>query len=300
MATLRAYLCNCLIGGRSAAEHADGGLRKDTIIWNLNGYDVHLQQKKNIVSGDISKLIGTICYTTDVVAHGVRPKDRQKAMDTVCDLSILLSLVCESRIWPFRWEYFDGRRSYADNPSTGTAQFYRPPLNIRDGDTVHSFVATVWQSYSRVKKKRRIRELVHYLCLMELPENPLQLKLIIAFTILENLKDTWARSRRIPFAGGFFRKVSSPPKANPKKEPKYAFEDMLREMLREMKMRRGLRRIIKLRNDLIHSGLSRRSDRTQFRIYDVCRDIIREYLLRLIGYSGDYHLYSDPNAIKTI
>jgi hypothetical protein len=300
MPNLRAHLCNCLIGGHKAKQEPNGDSILDTIEWNLDGYEVSLRQKKEIAIGSVSKYKNEWHHTTDVVIHDVSPEHHDTAKELVFDLSILLSFICESRIWPFKLEYPDGSGLCVKNPSVGTTQYFRPVINIRDGEAVYNFVHNVWNGYKTVKLKRKLKELFHYLILTELPDIPVELMLIIVFTMLENLKDTWARSRKIPFASGFFRKVSHYPRASIKRAPIYGFEDMLHSMLKEMNMRRGLKRIVRLRNDLIHSGLSRRSSQSQYNTYEVCRDIIREYLLRLIGYSGEYFPYSEPNTVKTI
>ena len=66
-------------------------------------------------------------------------------------------------------------------------------------------------------------------------------------------------------------------------------------MLNEVGMKKGLKRIIRLRNEIIHSGLSRKSHRAQFTMYEKIHDIIREYLLRLLKYHGNYLIYSSAS-----
>jgi len=53
-----------------------------------------------------------------------------------------------------------------------------------------------------------------------------------------------------------------------------------------------LRRITNLRNEIIHFGLSRKPYTSLRKNYDFCHDIVREYLLRLLGYKGEYLIYS--------
>lgn len=62
-------------------------------------------------------------------------------------------------------------------------------------------------------------------------------------------------------------------------------------------MKRGLKRIIKLRNEIIHSGLSRLSFSSKISLYNRGHDIIREYLLRLLNYQGRYYI-NDSNMKK--
>ena len=184
MPKLKAHLCNCLIGGKSITHYPGGRWTRDTIIWNLNGYELNLKQKRDFASGSIQEFLGGFYYTTDVIVHDVSKQDRKKAMDIVCDLSILLSLVCESRIWPFKWEFIDRTHEYSTNASSGIANFFRPALEIRDGEAIHNFIDKVWNGYQKEKKRRKIKELTHYLCIADTPGNPVELQLIIAFTML--------------------------------------------------------------------------------------------------------------------
>lgn len=300
MPNLKANLCNCLVGGHKVTKWPDGSWTRNRIEWQLEGYNVSLCQIRDVSAGPINAFIDGCTYTTDVIIHDVQRKHRDYAKEIVFDLSILLSFICESRIWPYRLEYPEGSGQYATNSTVGTARHFRPVVNIRDGKSVYNFINTVWQGYRKIGKKRKLKEVFHYLYLTEHPENPIELKLIIAFTILENMKNTWAHSQGIPFAFGFYRKISSPPKTNIKKEKAYGFEEMLQLMLEEMRMKRGLKRIVKRRNELIHSGLSGRPGQSLFKTYEACHDIIREYILRLIGFSGDFFPYSTPRATKSI
>jgi len=71
-------------------------------------------------------------------------------------------------------------------------------------------------------------------------------------------------------------------------------------MFQEVEMNPTLTPIVELRNDLIHSGLSLKSHNEQTAIYNACQDMIREYILRLLGYTGDYFQFSTPNTVSSI
>jgi hypothetical protein len=43
-----------------------------------------------------------------------------------------------------------------------------------------------------------------------------------------------------------------------------------------------------LRNEIIHSGIARRTYARQCALYETTHDLIREYLLRLLKYKGRY------------
>jgi hypothetical protein len=63
-------------------------------------------------------------------------------------------------------------------------------------------------------------------------------------------------------------------------------------MLRLVDMRRVLKPVVALRNEIIHSGLSRKSHTRQWRMYERIQDLVREYLFRLLGYHGEFFTYA--------
>lgn len=73
-----------------------------------------------------------------------------------------------------------------------------------------------------------------------------------------------------------------------------SFEDLLRDMMKGVGMRRGVRRIIDLRNDLIHSSTSALPVKSQWLRYETAMRLSQEYLLRLLGYRGYYRAYGGP------
>lgn len=88
---------------------------------------------------------------------------------------------------------------------------------------------------------------------------------------------------------GYFRK---PPTRPGKDGGAYSFEELVSLMLRQVDMRKGVKRFVKLRNDLIHSGLSRKPHQRQWALYADIHDLIREYILRLLGYRVRYWPYA--------
>lgn len=106
---------------------------------------------------------------------------------------------------------------------------------------------------------------------------------------LENLKDTYARAAGIPYIKGFYRK---PPSKPGNIGGQFGFEELLLEMLLSVGMRRGLKQVVTLRNEIIHSGLSRKPHARQLTMYERIQDLVREYIFRLLGYHGEFFLYA--------
>lgn len=63
-------------------------------------------------------------------------------------------------------------------------------------------------------------------------------------------------------------------------------------MFEDVGMNPRLKQVVRLRNEIIHFGLSRKPYASLRKDYDYCHDIVREYLLRLLCYDGEYLLYS--------
>jgi hypothetical protein len=182
----------------------------------------------------------------------------------------------------------------------GIARFFRPTFDVRDGSNVKNFINQCWPLYRKLKRKRKLNIVFEILTTSEASSLPLEIRLVSVFIALENLKDTYAKSKGIPYCKGFYRKISLPPKPNPSKEPKYSFEELLSLMLKETGIKKGLRRIISLRNDLIHSGISRRPHKSKLKTFENCHEIIRKYILILLGYKGSYRSYEKPDSLLKI
>ena len=120
------------------------------------------------------------------------------------------------------------------------------------------------------------------------------------FVALENLKGTYAKSKGIPYHGGYFRKADGQQCLNLSRAPKYSFEELLELMFKEKGIKKGLKRIITLRNDIIHSAISKRPFNSQLKTYEACHEIIRKYILRLLEFNGSYQSYENPNSLIKI
>jgi hypothetical protein len=140
---------------------------------------------------------------------------------------------------------------------------------------------------------------VDYIVTTELPHLPVEVEMLMSFVTLECLKSTYAKDVGYKFVAPAWRKISTPPKPNPKKEPALGFEDLLKEMLGSVKMRKSLKRIIQLRNHIIHNGVSPRPLKSQTKGCFDAKELIREYFLRLLAFKGPYHRY-DNLAVRII
>lgn len=276
------------------------GRIRNRIDFSLNSRKIVAYQRDECALGRLTELKGAWNHTTELHILNVREVDIPRVKREVTDLCHLLGFATGSRVWSYEFEFPIESGLISAQRVTGTLEVFRPPFNIHLGGEIRTFVDQTWKTFRRLKRSRRLNLVFDYLVKAEIPSQPVELKLLIAFIVLESLKDTYARQHGIPYARGYFRKISNPPKTNVEKEPTYRFEELLKEMFREVGMNPGLKRIIKLRNELIHSGLSRKPYISNWRTHEKAMDLIREYLLRLLGYAGTYYPYSSPNKPSTI
>lgn len=291
-----AYYANCLSGGDTISADPGGGWIRDKIIWNFNGHKIILHQNKDIITKPIGELRNIWIASSKLIIKNI-PLSKVKYAENISkDIGWLLSFAGYSRVCVYGNEYPSGSGSLKLFSTVGVSRYFRPTIDIRHGKKVKDFIEQCLPNYRKLKRKRKLPEIFDMLISSE-ASIPIELRLVSVFIALESLKDTFAKVNGIPYANGFFRILSTPPKANIGKEKIYSFEKLLSLMLKEYNIEKGLKRIITLRNDLIHSGISRRPYASKMKIFETCHDVIRLYLLKLLGYSGKYCCYSKPNTL---
>ena len=154
---------------------------------------------------------------------------------------------------------------------------------------VKSFIEQTYQRYCELESERKLRVIFDYLAQAEAPGQLMEVRSILSFVALENLKNTFAHSKNIVYADGAFRKPSW---TQGQRGYKYSFKELVTLMLDAVGMPHQLDAAYSLRNDLIHSGLTALPFSKQRALYEDVHDLIREYLLRLLGYKGRYSPYA--------
>ncbi|MBL8208636.1 MAG: hypothetical protein JNM09_30675, partial [Blastocatellia bacterium] len=227
----------------------------------------------------------------------LKKEDFECAENVVQELSEILAFACASQIRKYGYKYAEVTPSERYHSMTpGVAHSFRPIIWSDSHDVVKEFIEKIWPKYHKLRDERQLHIVIDYLALTQMEGIPQELELMMSFATLENLKSTYARSVGIPFIKPRFRKISSPPKSNPQKEPPYNFEELLTLMLSPTGINCSLDKVIKLRNEIVHSGISELSFEEQREILNVSQDLIREYLLRLLGFTGKYQAYSQPRG----
>lgn len=286
MTDLRVGVANCPAVGKRWTEVVAGSRirrRRNHMQFVVSGWTIDWYQTPEFHDISITsreQFEGLFVPTSDVFVRDVPPDRVQQATDAVHDICWLMRLASMSAVAPFETEY-DGR-TRRWSVMAGFHEF-RPPIQMHDGRTVEQFVHSCWAGYRRLKRSRQLPVAIDYLVYAEGGNLPMEAKLLLAFTALEHLKATWARSQRIPLIAGYYRQRDAAGNAN-RRSSTLSFANLLRSMLAEVKMRAALRTVIRLRNRLIHSGITRSSTTRNFEVYAAMLVTIHRYLFRLLGY----------------
>ncbi len=264
--------------------YPDGRWIRDKIELSLGGHNITITQRPWVIKAKASEYRGKAVHTTTVVVRNVQVEERETVLDLLQGLSFLLSFATCSNVALYGWEHQDPQPAGQRWSVAARMGYFRPLFDIHDGTAIRIYLERVWQKYFRLEETRKLRVAIDLFVLAETRSLPLELKLATMFILLENLKSTFANEQGYAFKDGYYRKASGKP---------WSFKALLFDMFKVVGMSfPNLSAIVTLRNEIIHSGISQTSHDHQEEIYDSCQDHIREYFLRLLGYTGDFRLYS--------
>lgn len=274
-----AKIANYFGSGNETTDLPGGGWTRNVLSCKLGRYRVRIIQQSEVISNKI-KAEGFV-YTTDLEIFGVRNFIEGKNISY--DLCSLLPIASSSQVVPFQFSF----QNEGNRPTVvgQEAKFFRPLLNIKRGTIIKDFLESTWPQFRKNKRKRKLREVIELLTVAEVTTQPLEVRLALIFIVFENLKGTYAKSKGYPFVKGYY--------VNPNNHKhRLKFKLLLEKMLNEEGMKPALRRLISLRNEIIHFGLSRKPYESLRKHYETCMDIVQEYLLRYLGYEGHFLIYS--------
>lgn len=291
MSDIRAYVANFIGKGHEITKYKDDWLR-DSLSFNCDGFIFKFIQNRVIITGKLDNIKGQFLESTEVLIKNVKKNDVRKVLSILDRICWLLSFAGLCRVLCYGHEYPDGSGLKKFSSVVGEVNYFRPSIDICDGNQTIEYIQTCYNAYKQLERIRKLNVVIDYLVQAERPGQPTELKLIICFVVLENLKDTYARSMGIPYKKGYYRKVPKPNKG----DDHYSFEELLNLMLRQVRMKKSLKRIRDLRNEIIHSGVTRKPYSWQWKKYEGLHDLLREYILRLMGYSGHYLTYTSESV----
>ena len=281
MADFIAYVANCLIWGEHELKSLSLSLENKNITILQNPFIINENNLRDKFHGSFVK--STIIKVADVELNEV--DEVKKIILSLCNL---LSFITCSEVVFYGQEY-PKHTSY--HPGIGKTNIYHPLVEIKDGKLVREFIETTWNKFRQIEQSRELWHIFDYIHHAISPGPKIESKLIFSFIILESLKYTYANSRNIPSDKRGFLK---PKKRNllsliSNKKKYYRFEELLKLMPKEVGIIKTNRKLlVKMRNEVIHSGILINDYSTNFSMYREVQNLIRDYLVKLLGYNGYY------------
>lgn len=295
MPKLIAYVANLLIGGHEVTHLPNDSYVRDIIRFNCDGREFLFRQNLDAISSKVRSPIGTLCETTVVEVENVNPAELAEVLKTINAICWLLSFATQSRVVCYGHDYSDGTSLGYRQAVIGVANHFRPVFDFHDSEIIKNYIEQTYPNYKQLVEKRKLYAIFEYLYQAERATQPTEIRLLLLFISLENLKDTYAKEMGFPFKKGFYRK---PPTPRNKDGDTYKFKELLYQMFQSVQMSKDLQKIKELRDEIVHSGLSHKSHSEQIMIYEEVQDLLREYLLKLLNFRGKYFLYSSQGMLS--
>jgi len=310
MKKLQVYIANLLTNDRQP------------IIFSLNlqGFFLHFIQKNTELK--IRDHLNQFIITTEIIIEHLKEGDLDKALDLIDNVCLLLSFLTGSDV--VRASYSFNNKSIM-TPHVGAR--IKPEYRViyLDKNSIKHFITTCFENFQNLKIRRQLHIVIGYLCEANGTFQAIETKLILHYVILENLKYTYAIDNQYLSYGSFFTHKNYPHLDTPptniedylplnKNRKKYVHKiygkvnstDMTLKMFDEIGIKKELiQLILTKRHKIIHEGIilplsDEDYDGQAIRdLYEV-NDLLRRYLLIILGYKGSYRLNGDRIGMSGI
>lgn len=264
----------------------DDGSVRGLVRLALDGFQVELRQAPWVIHDQWSTHRSQWRETTQAQVLDVPAPRASEAQAVLERLAQLLGFATASEVSVAAWEHELSNPSAQRRSTSGTINYLRPVIRTREGTTVRMFLEQTWAGFNLERERRNLPAVFHYLALAEREDTPLELKLAIHSIVLEQLKHSFATSANYVFLGGFFH---VPGTVHPSPTSRRGFQALLGDMFGSVGMQPALTPVRDIRNEILHSGLSARPFAEIMEMEGEILKLIREYLLRLLGYTGEFY-----------
>lgn len=219
----------------------------------------------------------------------------------VDDLCWLLSFAHSSHIQAYHYSF--GKRAKGHGVR-GAYNHWRPPFHSGVGK-VSDFVQQAWPNYQKLKDARPLAAFIHMIGASDLGDGLLEAQVSASMQCLESIKSYFALSE-----GARYNITETKKGTFCRGKREMQFEELLKLTLQDvgMTLPPSFGEIRKMRNALVHRGFIRETDNitkfifgnapaggmhsAMFGVMEDAQDILREYMLRLLGYKGKWCAYS--------
>lgn len=278
MSNLRAYVMNSKVQGESFSEEVDGKGIRDTSVFTCEGQRFILQTKPEQLA--------------EILVENVAPERVPATMEAIERICWLLALATQSQVACYGHNYPDGSPHKVLNSIHRPGQNADPVIDPADGAAIRKFVNQAYAQFKALGSARSLSVVIDYMLQAARPGLPMECKLVFLSVLLENLKHTYGTQQQYAFRSGKF--------IDPATNASLSFKNMMTRMFGAEGMTPSLKPLVDLRNEVLHTGVASLTHAQQKIQYDAATDLIREYLLRLLGFKGNFNVSPTGGSVKTI
>ena len=278
MSNLRAYVMNSKVQGESFSEEVDGKVVRDTSVFTCEGQRFILQTKPEQLA--------------EILVENVAPEQVTATMEAIERICWLLAFATQSQVACYGHNYPDGTSHKVHNSIHRPGQNADPVIDPADGAAIRKFVDQTYPQYKALESARSLKVVIDYMLQAARPGLPMECKLVFLSVLLENLKHTYGTHQQYAFRSGKF--------IDPATNASLSFKVMMTRMFGAEGMAPSLKPLVDLRNEVLHTGVASLTHAQQKLQYDAATDLIREYLLRLLGFRGTFLVSPTGGSVKTI
>ena len=278
MSNLRAYVMNSKVQGESFSEEVDGKVVRDTSVFTCEGQRFVLQTKPE--------------QRAEILVENVGPQQVTATMEAIERICWLLAFATQSQVACYGHNYPDCTPHKLLNSIHRPGQEADDVINPADGAAIRKFVDQTYPQFKALESARSLKVVIDYMLQAARPGLPMECKLVFLSVLLENLKHTYGTHLQYAIKGGKF--------VDPVTKARLGFQDMMNLMFSAVGMAPGLQPLVDLRNEVLHTGVASLTHAQQKLQYDAATDLIREYLLRLLGFKGNFDVSPTGGSVKTI
>ena len=278
MSNLRAYVMNSKVQGESFSEEVDGKVVRDTSVFTCEGQRFVLQTKPE--------------QRAEILVENVGPQQVTATMEAIERICWLLAFATQSQVACYGHNYPDCTPHKLLNSIHRPGQEADHVINPADGAAIRKFVDQTYPQFKALESARSLKVVIDYMLQAARPGLPMECKLVFLSVLLENLKHTYGTHLQYAIKGGKF--------VDPVTKARLGFQDMMNLMFSAVGMAPGLQPLVDLRNEVLHTGVASMTHAQQKLQYDAATDLIREYLLRLLGFKGNFDVSPTGGSVKTI
>lgn len=278
MSNLRAYVMNSKVQGESFSEEVDGKVVRDTSVFTCEGQRFVLQTKPE--------------QRAEILVENVGPQQVTATMEAIERICWLLAFATQSQVACYGHNYPDCTPHKLLNSIHRPGQEADHVINPADGAAIRKFVDQTYPQFKALESARSLKVVIDYMLQAARPGLPMECKLVFLSVLLENLKHTYGTQQQYAFRSGKF--------IDPATNASLSFKNMMTRMFGAEGMTPSLKPLVDLRNEVLHTGVASLTHSQQKLQYDAATDLIREYLLRLLDFKGNFIVSPTGGSVKTI